>query len=221
MACIDEILGLGAAAADTDELTFVLGLCYFKLGNLERAAAHFSRSPRWRLWHQKAVIMEQTAESCVALGDFSAPGFSNDPPFTQTDTTVTVTLQLGEWLRSEVRVELGFDSVDVFMAHGEVCPAVRSYELESPIDAPASAFAFTSAGLELRLAKRAPGQWKRVFVDRPAGHVNSATVMRTLEENSKNFQVLLPSEAVEQFEMSQIEALGDAKDRLELVLDAP
>jgi hypothetical protein len=190
------------------------GLCFYKLCQWEKAAEQFGRHPQWKLWLQKALIMKDAAVNAVRVGDFETVAFSPQAPFTQTDTTITVAFQLGDWLRSEVRVEIGLDSVDVFLTRADRCPTVKSFELEGAVNAVESSVRFSSAGLEISLKKRIPGMWTKLFVKLEADEVCVENLIQDIHARADTFGQFDDSELMQSFEEAQLETLGMPKDRI-------
>jgi hypothetical protein len=195
------------------DLIFIAGLCNYALRRWDQAAEQFARHPQWKLWYQKAVIMKQQEANLVRLGDFDKIAFSHDVPFTQTETTVSFTFQLGKWLRSEIRVDLGFDSMDVFLTREESYPEVKAFDFEAQINPEESVIQFSQGGLEVVLKKRNPGSWRKLFVDLELPDIPSDGWNEELQSRARGFGQVTVEEAMLKFQEAQ-DLLGLLSERV-------
>jgi hypothetical protein len=148
------------------------------------------------------------------MGNLVGPAFELNSPFTETDTTITVTFQMGGWLKHEVRIDIGFDSIDIFLTRSDNVPVIKSFDLEAPVIAAESSIRYSSTGLELVLKKRVPAIWGKLFVKLVPETPAMERWIAEIQAQGKEFDEVDDAGLAQAFEEAQVETLGMPKDRI-------
>ena len=145
---------------DLQDLTFMRGLICFALGQYESAKKFFGTDPQWSIWQQKTNAMNQIAKGQTSQITFSEPLQETDfskvkKKWSQTDTSVTVSLMAPNFLICQVKASFHFQAIDVIISENNEKKAI-SIDLEKPISPRTGVYACYSDRIEFTAEKEKP-----------------------------------------------------------------
>ncbi|OHT03329.1 CS domain containing protein [Tritrichomonas foetus] len=144
------------------DLTFLIGLSLYEIGQYYEAANIFRFNPRWELWYRKAYIMQAYPRNIINKKKIEFP-VKSEPTWTQTDDSVTVVFPYPGLLKSEVTVDFYPESVDILIYRNEKQSFSHNIELNGAILTYTCSYSVNHDNLTLELVKVVKSKWPSLY----------------------------------------------------------
>lgn len=196
---------------NSKDILFAKGLTYFYLKRYTDAYEIFRKEPQWRRWKEKAHMIAEKAVAKVQIGNHTRSfGFIRS---VQTEEKLKLVFSIGTFFRKDIRVEFGYNYVDIHAEKPCHSTCTESCELYMPIIPSESSYRFDENGLVLNLRKKEAQLWP-----------NDSIIYKGCEEPIVHFEeheIGSDADIVEQYRLTQSRMFGTVQEKFDRIQQTP
>lgn len=207
---LENIKRVNDGAKTIKELTFLKGLCLFKLNKYADAAKVFVEDSAWSRWVSKCTFMmavENKTQNFIELGEPSQHNLLTNTKneWYQSNDYITNTIFAKGLTKNQVSVTFYPFSVDVIIHASSKETLTKSFELYGEIIPKECETKVTPIKIELKMKKKTHGNWPTRDADLEVGlHMDDQALFNSLCE----IDDIPDTDALKAFEQKQTETTG-------------